>query len=91
MNNSIAFSLDQSLGNRFVPLTEFYFWPQKDAWELIKLYLESLNWISQEDAVLLLNRLTEIINFWQSRSESSSLSVNDLKAMFPDVAFIAFE
>lgn len=91
LNNSIAFSLDQIVGTKFIPLTEFYFWPQKDAWELIKLYLEGLNWVSQEDAVFLLNRITEIINLWQNRSDLTSLNINDVKAMFPDVNFIAFD
>jgi 30S ribosomal protein 3 len=91
LDNSIAFSLDQSININFIPLTEFYFWPQKDAWELIKLYLEGLNWISHEEAVFLLNRITEIINIWQTRSDLGSSNINNLKILFPDVCFIGSE
>ena len=60
MDKSIAFSLNQKVKIGSIPLTEFYFWPQSDAWEQIKLYIESLNWISQEEAIILLNQVTEI-------------------------------
>lgn len=91
LDNSIAFSLDQDLSGSFIALTEFYFWPQKDAWEFVKLYLEGLNWISQDDAVILLNRITEIINLWQTRSVLTSSSITNLRNLFPDVYFVGVE
>jgi len=39
------------------PLTEYFVWPRKDAWEELKLALEARPWISDKDKILLLNRL----------------------------------
>lgn len=33
------------------PLTEFFFWPRKDAWEELRLALEARPWISERDKV----------------------------------------
>ena len=88
LENSIAFSLDQVSKDKFIPLTEFYFWPQKDAWELIKNYIEDLNWVSQEEAIVLLNQITEVINYWQNRADSGIVSVNTARLLFPNVSFV---
>lgn len=88
MDKSIAFSLSQRVKSSSIPLTEFYFWPQTDAWEQIKFYIESLNWINQEDAISLLNLVTEIINFWQNHSDENSKNFNSVQSLFPDVCFV---
>lgn len=88
MDKSIAFSLNQRLKAGSIPLTEFYFWPQSDAWEQIKLYIESLNWIGQEDAIILLNLITEIIDFWQNHSDENTPSFNSVQFLFPNVCFV---
>lgn len=88
LDNSIAFAIDQSLGDKNIPLTQFYFWPNIDAWEFIKFDLEKFNWISQQDAVLILNTITEIINLWQTKSDLISSKTTQLRSLFPDVFFI---
>ena len=34
------------------PLTEYYFWPTKDAWEELKAALEAKPWVSERCAYL---------------------------------------
>lgn len=66
MEKNIGLALDQVIpGHGSIPLSPYYFWPRKDAWEELKIMLESRPWISQEQIVLLLNQATDIINLWQ--------------------------
>nr|YP_009540880.1 putative ribosomal protein 3 [Phacus inflexus]AYQ93326.1 putative ribosomal protein 3 [Phacus inflexus] len=67
----IAVSLDQKVGDRSAPITEFFFWPKTDAWEEMRLDLEKRSWISESESIVLLNQVTEVINFWQEKSESN--------------------
>ncbi|KAG8368143.1 hypothetical protein BUALT_Bualt15G0014400 [Buddleja alternifolia] len=66
MEKNIGIALDQVIaGYGSVPLSTFYFWPRKDAWEELKVLLESKAWISNKQKVVLLNQATDIINLWQ--------------------------
>lgn len=87
LENVIAVSLDQKVGNKYIPLTDFYFWPQIDAWEKMKFFMENEPFITSEDTVLLLNLLTEIINLWQDRY-NLKLDVSYLRTKFSDMQFI---
>ncbi|KAG1665561.1 hypothetical protein FOA52_000707 [Chlamydomonas sp. UWO 241] len=84
---NIAVAVDQVYSRGQVsPLTEFFFWPRKDAWEELRLALEARPWISERDKVILLNRTTEVINFWQQEGEKPTLEA--VKGAFPDCAFM---
>ncbi|KAH9602674.1 hypothetical protein KSS87_010542 [Heliosperma pusillum] len=66
MEKNIGLALDQTVpGHGTVPLSPYYFWPRKDAWEELKVLLESKPWISQKQMIILLNQATDIINLWQ--------------------------
>ncbi|XP_031249656.1 30S ribosomal protein 3-1, chloroplastic-like [Pistacia vera] len=66
MEKNIGLALDQSIpGHGTIPLSPYFFWPRKDAWEELKATLESKPWISQKKMILLLNQATDIINLWQ--------------------------
>ncbi|KAL6324477.1 hypothetical protein AAG906_013289 [Vitis piasezkii] len=66
MEKNIGVALDQAIpGHGTIPLSPYYFWPRKDAWEEIKVLLESKPWISQKQMIILLNQATDIINLWQ--------------------------
>ncbi|KAK4430194.1 30S ribosomal protein 3-1, chloroplastic [Sesamum alatum] len=66
MEKNIGLGLDQIIpGHGTVPLSPYFFWPRKDAWEELKATLESKPWISQKKMIILLNQATDIINLWQ--------------------------
>jgi 30S ribosomal protein 3 len=85
---NVAVAVDQVFGQTKTrsPLTEFYFWPRKDAWEELKASLESKNWISERDTVLMLNTTTEVINFWQEEGEKHT--IEEAREKFPDCEFL---
>eukprot|EP00250_Pteridium_aquilinum_P033302 c5423_g1_i1 orf=114-596(+) len=69
MEKNIGIGLDQVVpGHGTVPLSSYYFWPRKDAWEEIKTKLESKKWISRKQTILLLNQATDVINLWQQNA-----------------------
>ncbi|XP_031255892.1 30S ribosomal protein 3, chloroplastic-like [Pistacia vera] len=71
MQNDIGVALDQMIpGRGTIPLSPYYFWPRKDAWEELKVMLESKPWISQMERINLLNQATDIINLWQNGSSN---------------------
>ncbi|KAK1439106.1 hypothetical protein QVD17_04921 [Tagetes erecta] len=66
MDKNIGLALDQVIpGYGTIPVSPYYFWPRKDAWEELKVMLESKPWISQKQVIILLNQATDIINLWQ--------------------------
>ncbi|KAK7267931.1 hypothetical protein RIF29_20612 [Crotalaria pallida] len=66
MEKNIGIALDQMIpGHGTIPLSPYYFWPRKDAWEELRELLESKPWISQKQMIILLNQATDVINLWQ--------------------------
>jgi 30S ribosomal protein 3 len=84
----IAVCLDQRISqDRLNPLTEYFFWPQKDAWEDMKKFIDNNDWISQKDTVNILNTITEVINLWEESSEFKKEDLEKLRSKFPDCIF----
>lgn len=86
LEKNIAVAVDQVYGRgQTSPLTEYFFWPRKDAWEELKVALEARPWVPERDRVVLLNRVTEVINYWQD--EEIKHGVDDARQYFPDCSF----
>jgi len=85
----LAFAVDQVLGKgNSSPLTEYFFWPQDDAWENLKAVLESKDWIPASEKIAMLNRVTEVINFWTPQESEEQNSTEQAQAKFPDCNFV---
>jgi len=85
LDKNIAVAVDQVFGRGHrSPVTEYYFWPRVDAWEELKAVLEDKGWVGEREKVVLLNRCTEVINFWQDENKHS---VQEARKKFPDCHF----
>nr|AKL78975.1 putative ribosomal protein 3 [Euglena viridis] len=91
LEKSIAVCLDQKIGDRTTPLTEYFFWPRKDAWEEMKTFLETKAWITENESILLLNQVTEVINDWQGKDSIQRKDISRLREQFSNSFFIGFD
>jgi len=86
-NEFLGLAIDQIFEKHTYPLTSYYIWPRTDAWEQLKLELNSRKWLSKEEKIKILNNVTEITNYWH---ENRSLgSMEKLSSRFVDISFVA--
>lgn len=85
-DKTLAIAVDQVMpkGQRS-PVTSYFLWPHADAWEELKDSLEGKPWVSERDTIMLLNRVTEVINYWQEEGDRHEL--DEARSSFPDCVF----
>jgi len=65
LENKLGISIDQIQSGKRIPLTNYFFWPESDAWEQIRNELNSKPWILNEEKAELLNTTAVTMNKWQ--------------------------
>nr|AEW12966.1 putative ribosomal protein 3 [Colacium vesiculosum] len=86
-DKAIGVALEQKVGEKVIPITPYVYWPSGDAWDVMRVYLDQKNWISNEYGFVFLTRITDVINYWQDRELNQRVDVNKLREKFPDCTF----
>jgi len=87
LENFLGFTINQTVSDKSYPVTSYYFWPRTEAWDLLKLELDSKSWVTDTDKIKILNQITEIMNCWKQGRKVENLE--SLKNQFSGIEFAA--
>ena len=86
LKNVLGLAVDQTILKQSYPLTQYYFWPRTEAWDQLKLELDSKPWLSEKEKIIILNIATDIINHW--RTNRITERVENLSTKFSEATFV---
>ena len=83
VKNFLGFAVDQTIEKTSYPLTSYYIWPRTEAWEQLKLELDSKSWLNAEEKIQILNLVSSIMGYWRQNRDGNT----PIKE-FPDIKFL---
>ena len=72
LENKLGIAVNQIQAGEQIPLTNYFFWPQNDAWDQIRNELDTKPWITNANKAELLNATATIMNQWQDSINNES-------------------
>ena len=72
LENKLGIAVNQIQSGEQIPLTNYFFWPQNDAWDQIRNELDTKPWITNANKAKLLNATATIMNQWQDSINNES-------------------
>ena len=84
--NFLGLAIDQVNLNQRYSLTPYYFWPKTDAWEQLKLELDSKAWLTDEEKIDTLKTARNVMEHWLSYRNKKD--IKQLKKEFKQLDFI---
>ena len=84
--NFLGLAIEQVILNQHYSLTPYYFWPKTEAWEQLKLELDSKRWLNSEEKKRILKTAGDIMNYWLSCRNEKPIA--NLKEDFPDIEIL---
>ena len=81
--NVLGLAIDQVTLNQKYPLTTYYFWPKTEAWEQLKLELNSKLWITKKEKEQILQTTGDVIKYWLSYRNTKA--VENIKEEFKEI------
>ena len=82
----LGLAIEQVNFSREYSLTPYYFWPKTEAWEQLKLELDSKLWLTSEEKIKILKTTSEVMNFWLSHRTTKDSK--DLKESFQEIEVV---
>ena len=89
LKNVLGLAVDQTIIKQSYPITQYYFWPRTEAWEQLRLELESKPWIPKEEKIKILNSVARLMNFCMQEYRTTE-SIEIVKKRFTEVNFSKF-
>ena len=83
VKNFLGLAIEQITTNQNYFLTPYYFWPRTEAWDQLKLELDSKNWLSQEEKVAILTTTSNVMNYWLS--SRNTVTLENLETRFQNI------
>jgi len=62
--NFLGLAIEQVNLNQQYSLTPYYFWPKTEAWEQLKLELDSKLWLTQDEKIRILKVTSNVMEYW---------------------------
>ena len=87
--NFLGLAIDQVNLDQQYSLTPYYFWPKTEAWEQLKLELDSKSWLTQNEKLNILKITSNVMEYWLSYRNTRT--AQDLIEDFEGVEIIAVD